>query len=114
MTTGTAPARTNTGSAMLVVAVLAFAFPLYAFVRWMVIASGAGGHAEAVARFQQGIPQALQSRGSLEWLSAGLCLVTVVAAAVARGGTRGAARAGLTSLVTVAALLGLWNVFTLM
>jgi hypothetical protein len=114
MTTSNVPARSNTTSAMLIVALLAFVFPLYAFVRWAVIASRTHPHAEAAARFYQGFPEAMQARGAVEGLSAGLCLVTVVAAAVARSRLRGPAHLALTALLTVAALLGLWNLFTLM
>jgi hypothetical protein len=114
MTPPTVPSRSNTPIALMSVAVLALAFPLYAFARWMVIVTRTSSHIEAVERFHQGIPQTLQSGGALEWFSAGLCLVSVVAAAFARAGMRGAGRAGLTALLTLAALLGLWNLFTLM
>ena len=114
MTTGTAPARSTGTTALLAVAVLAQAFPLYAFVRWVVIASRTSPHAEAAARFYAGFPEGMQARGMVEGLSAGLCLVTVVTAAVARSRLSGPAHVGLTALLTFAALLGLWNVFTLM
>jgi hypothetical protein len=115
MTTGIAPARSRTTSTVLLaVAGLSLVFPLYAFVRWLIIAGGTTGQAEAAARFYGGFPQGMQARGVVEWLSAGLCLVTVVAAGVARGRLTGPARTGLTALLTFAALLGIWNVFTLM
>jgi hypothetical protein len=98
---------------MIGVAVAALAIPVYAFVRWMIIVTRTPSASEAVARFDQGVPLLLQGT-RLEWLSAGLCLVAALAANEARGRLTGRARMAMIGVVTFAAVLGIWNVFTLM
>ncbi len=100
--------------AMLGLALLAFIFPLYAFLRWAFVFDANQPREEMLDAFFAGFPAVLRPRGALELVSAGACLLTVVLASMALRRHTGVARALTAALIGLATLMGFWYLFTLM
>jgi hypothetical protein len=100
--------------ALLGLAVVVFAFPLYMFIHWIVVSKTAPTFPEAVVRFKAALPEALQPAGRLEWTSAGACLVAAIVAGFALRALSSFVRGVFKVFIGVALLLGAWYLWTLM
>lgn len=106
--------RSSVGLALLSAAILAFAGPLYAVVRWIAVWDSRQPRETVLATFMAGFPGWLPSPHAVAWGSAAACAVAVGAALLARRWLEGGLRGSASAVLGLAALLGAWNLFTLM
>ena len=98
----------------LSVALASFAFPLYAFLRWLNVFDKAAEFGENVTRFLDGFPGPIRDAFTITVISSACCAVAAAAGVVAFRRATGPPRGAIGLLVGLAALMGLWNLFTLM
>lgn len=98
----------------LTIAVSAFTFPLYAFLRWLAVYDTAAAFDQNVNRFLAGFPALIRSTSTITWSSAAACGVAALAGIIALRRSAGRVRGVIGVLVGLATLMGLWNLFTLM
>jgi hypothetical protein len=98
---------------LLLCAVLALAFPVYAFAHWVMVFDTQQPREEIARQFLAGFPFTWRSQATIVTFSVGGCVAAVLLARLARPGLpRGAALAA-TGLMLLASLLGAWNLFAL-
>ena len=106
--------RSTLGLASLFVAVLSLGGALYPAVRWIAVWESRQPRDAVLASFMAGFPSWLSSPQAVTWASIAACAAAVGAALLAHRSLQRGLR-GLASVVLVlAALLGVWNLFTLM
>jgi hypothetical protein len=99
--------------ALLGLAVVLFAFPLYMFIHWIAVSKSAPTFPEPVVRFKAALPEVLQPGGRLELTSAGACLAAAIVAGLALRALSSLVRRLLTVFVGLALLLGAWYLWTM-
>ena len=106
--------RSPAGLVALGAAVLAFAGPAYAFARWIAVWNAGQSRETVLASFMAGFPSWLPSPRAVAVASLLACAVAVVCALLARRRLRGGSRHLAGAVLGLAALLGAWNLFTMM
>lgn len=99
---------------LLACAVAVFAFPVYAFAHWVMVFDKAKPREEVAQQFFAGFPYTWRSGATIAIVSVVGCAAAVLLAKLARPGLTGWWAKAATTLVIVAAVLGAWNLFTMM
>jgi len=102
------------GLVSLSVAVVSCGGALYAAVRWVAVWDSRQPREAVLARFMTGFPSWLQSPHAVALASIAACAVAAGAALLAHRSLEGKRRASASVVLGLAALLGAWNLFTLM
>jgi hypothetical protein len=106
--------RSTLGLVSLVVAVLSLGGALYPAVRWIAVWDSHQPRDAVLANFMAGFPGWLSSPQAVTWASLAACAVAVGAALLAHGSLQRSLRRLGNVVLVLAALLGVWNLFTLM
>ena len=102
-------------SRMLLASALAvFAFPVYAFAHWVMVFDKAKPREEVAQLFFAGFPYTWRSAATIVTVSVIGCAAAVLLARLARPGLTGWWAKTATILTIAAAVLGAWNLFTMM
>lgn len=99
---------------MLASALAVFAFPIYAFAHWVMVFDKNKPREEVAQQFFAGFPYTWRSAGTIVLLSVVGCVAAIVLARLARPGLTGWWAKTATLLIVIAAVLGAWNLFTMM
>lgn len=99
---------------MLASALAVFAFPVYAFAHWVMVFDKSKPREEVAQQFFAGFPYTWRSAGTIVLLSVVGCAAAILLARLARPGLGGWWAKTATILIVVAAVLGAWNLFTMM
>lgn len=106
--------REQLSRVLLACAVAAFAFPIYAFAHWVMVFDKNKPREEVAQQFFAGFPYTWRSAGTIVLLSVIGCVAAIVLARLARPGLDGWWAKTATLLTVLAAVLGAWNIFTMM
>ena len=99
---------------LLASALAVFAFPVYAFAHWVMVFDKAKPREEVAQQFFAGFPYTWRSGATIVTVSVLGCAAAVLLARLARPGLTGWWARTATILIIVAAVLGAWNLFTMM
>ena len=91
-----------------------FAFPVYAFAHWVMVFDKTKPREEVAQLFFAGFPYSWRSPGTIVLLSVVGCAAAILLARLARPGLAGWWAKTATLLIVAAAVLGAWNLFTMM
>ena len=106
--------REQLSRVLLACAVAAFAFPIYSFAHWIMVYDGEKPREEVVQLFLAGFPYTWRSGVTIVLMSVAGCVAAIVLARLARPALTGWWAKAATLLILVAAILGAWNLFTMM
>ncbi len=107
--------RDRASRIMLLAAVAAFAFPVYAFAHWIMVFDKALPPVELQRLFFAGFPYSWRSAQLIALLSLAGCVVAILLARLARRRfPPGPWALSATILLVMASALGAWNLFTMM
>lgn len=109
-----ANARALVSRVLLASALAVFAFPLYAFAHWVMVFDKVKPREEVAQQFLAGFPYTWRSGAAIATISVIGCAAAVLLAKLARPGLTGWWAKTATILIVVAAVLGAWNLFTMM
>lgn len=99
---------------LLASALAVFAFPVYAFAHWVMVYDKHSPREEVAQQFFAGFPYTWRSGATIVIVSVIGCAAAVLLAKLARPGLTGWWAKADTILILVAAVLGAWNLFTMM
>ena len=106
--------REQISRVLLAGAVATFAFPIYAFAHWVMVFDKAKPREEVAQQFFAGFPYTWRSGPTIAIVSVVACAAAILLARLARPGLTGWWAKSATILIMVAAVLGAWNLFTMM
>lgn len=99
---------------LLASALAVFAFPIYAFAHWVMVYDKNSPREEVAQQFFAGFPYTWRSGGTIVLVSVAGCIAAILLARLARPGLTGWWAKTATLLIAIAAVLGAWNLFTMM
>ena len=99
---------------LLASAVAAFAFPIYAFAHWVMVYDAHRPREEVLQLYYAGFPYTWRSPGTIVLISVIGCVAAIILAKLARPGLPRGVHFATSVLMLLAALLGAWNLFTMM
>jgi hypothetical protein len=106
--------REQLSRVLLACAVAAFAFPIYAFAHWVMVFDKSKPREEVVQQFFAGFPYTWRSGATIVLISVAGCVAAIILARLARPALTGWWAKAATILILTAAVLGGWNLFTMM
>ena len=95
-------------------AVAAVAFPIYSFAHWVMVYDSERPREEVVQQFLAGFPYTWRSGATIVLISVAGCVAAIILARLARPALTGWWAKAATLLILTAAVLGGWNLFTMM
>jgi hypothetical protein len=106
--------RAQLSRVLFACAVAAFAFPIYTFAHWVMVFDSKKPREEVAQQFLAGFPYTWRSAGTIVMISVAGCAAAILLARLARPGLVGWWAKTATLLIVLAAVLGAWNLFTMM
>ena len=89
-------------------------FPVYAFVRWVLVFDANVPRETVIANFTAGFPTFMRDPHAITWWSVYACAIAFGLALVSRRFAAGWPRFIAVAVAGVAGVLGAWNLFTLL